>query len=68
MIDLVDVVYSVAVFVAIDADWDFGTVRKINERLVAVIWGEIKTGEEVCPENRLSDIGDDEREVVKLAV
>ena len=61
-------VYSVAVFVAIDADWDFGTVRKINERLVAVIWGEIKTGEEVCPENRLSDIGDDEREVVKLAV
>ena len=61
-------VYSVAIFVAINADWDFGTVRKINERLVAVIWGEVKTGEEICPENWLSDIGDDEREVVKLAV
>ena len=63
MIGLADAVDSVGRVVPIHDDGNFGTVGEVDKCFIAVVRGEVESGQEIGPQDGLTDIGDDERKV-----
>ena len=45
---------------SVDTHGDLRAVREIDQSLVSVVWGEVVTRQEICAENGLPDVSNDE--------